>query len=79
MPRFVAAVAGLPDGARCGRCGRRLEPAPALRIFEDFVPICDRCAREDAGELDAVFAGDGDRDRPTGLRETLRELLLRLS
>ncbi len=56
-PRYLAGSAALPPGSRCG-CGASLEPAAAVRVFEDLAPICDRCAREWAPELGALLDGD---------------------
>lgn len=46
LPRFVAGVAAVADGARCGRCGGELAPGVALRVFEGSAAICGSCARE---------------------------------
>ncbi len=61
-PRHLAGCAALPPGSRCERCGAALEPAPAVRVFEDLVPICDRCARARAPELGALLGGDETTD-----------------
>ncbi len=53
-PRHMAGRAALPPGSRCGGCGKPLQPAPAVRVFEDLTPLCDGCGRERAPELDAL-------------------------
>ncbi len=55
-PRHLAGHAALPSGSRCGGCGKPLQPAPAVRVFEDLTPLCDDCGRERAPELDALLA-----------------------
>ncbi len=46
LPRFVAGVAAVADGACCGWCGEELAPGVVLRVFEGSVAICGACARE---------------------------------
>ncbi len=48
LPRFVAAVATMAENARCSRCGSRVQPGMAARVFEDRQAICGPCALEHA-------------------------------
>ena len=47
-PRFVAAVAAVAEGERCGRCGGELAPGVVLRVFEGTAALCGSCARKHA-------------------------------
>ncbi len=60
LPRYLTGIATLAAGTLCGRCGDQLEAGTASRVFKDLVPICHRCAREQAPELAAISdAGKG--------------------
>ena len=58
-PPVYRQFGGRLSGEAAARCGDELEPAAAVRVFEDLATICDGCARQRAPELIAWLDGEG--------------------